>query len=514
MTLQMRLWSMKVYSNNLGSRFGLILLTIVGLWLLAGGAPASAQSGGGGWEVLNQAIAPDGSSRMLWINPGTTDNNGNYSGDLVSVWTMNSAGTATAQGPVYGPYPGWEAQNLRVAPDGTTRLQWVIPGTTDNNGNDSGDTVSIWTLDAAGNEQAEGDAYGPYAGWTNQDFEVAPDNTVRLLWNNQGSTDSSGNYTGDIVSVWTVNASGIATAQGQTYGPYVGWNVSGYLDVAADSTTRLLWINQGTTDSNNSYTGDEASVWTLNAAGTATAQGPTYGPFTGWYANDFQIAPDNTTRLFWGNADTTDSSGNPIIDEVSFWTLDASGDEIAEGPGYGPYPGWVADYFEIAGDNTVRLLWTNPGSTDSSGNYTGDIVSLWSFNASGQALAKGTAYGPYVGWGVSDFEIAPDSTMRLLWTNPGTTDSSGDYTGDQASLWSLNKSGTATATGPAYGPYPGWRAEYSIPLTSSLTDLLWLHDQPGSAQNGSAPISDAFTIWTLGASNTKSSAGPIYGPYN
>ncbi len=493
-------------------RIGLALAALVGLWLPAG-TPASAQ--GTGWQINTVFPTYHGvAGRALWIKPGITDVNGNYSGDMASVWTVDANGHVTAQGPTYGPYPEWRAEEIDVASDGTARLKWQIDGSySSDTGTSSGDTVSLWTLDATGKVTVKGPTYGPYPGWTDDGFQVAPDNTTRLFWNHAGTTDINGNYSGDQLSLWTLNSAGAATAQGPTYGPYPGWRSDYSYQINADSTTRVIWIHSG---SYASGSGDTVSVWSFNAAGKATAQGPSYGPYPGWTTGFGESAPDNTTRLLWVKRGMTDSNNNYTGDQISLWTLNPSGAATAQGPTYGPYPGWRGDYFQVASDNTVRLLWNNTGTYsngDGTGTYSGDQVSLWSFNSVGKATATGPTYGRYPGWTGNQFDIAPDNTVRLLWISQGTTDANGTYSGDMTTLWSFNTAGSATTTGPIYGPNPGWRASYAYPLTSSVTDLLWLHDAPGTATNGYSSFQDEFTLWTLVTSDTVTSMGPTYGPY-
>jgi hypothetical protein len=500
-------------------QIGLTLTTLAFLWLLpawAGAVPASSH-----YQVQSVYPIPNGSGagRVLWVKPGTSDTGGNYSGDIASIWSVDAGGNATAIGPAYGPFPGWKVQSMAVAADGTTRLQWEISGVSDTNGTYTGDTVSVWTLDQTGKVTAIGPAYGPYPSWRDEGFDVAPDNTTRLFWNKQGTT-TNGTYGGDTVTVYTLDRTGTKVGTAPVYGPYSGWRTYNY-QIANDSTGRLFWTYEGTTMTNSdfttTYSGDTVTIWALDAGGRATAIGPAYGPFSGWRGFDFQIASDNTTRLLWTYEGSTDAKNNYSGNTVSLWAFNAAGKETVMGPSYGPYPGWRGEYFEIASDNTTRLFWDNSG-TYSNGNgtgaYSGDQVSLWTLNTACQATANGPAYGPFPGWHTNEFSLAPDNTARLLWSTPGTTDTSGNYSGDTVSLWSLDTSGRETAIGQAYGPYPGWRVSFAYPVTNSVTDLLWLHDTPGSASYGYSSDQDEVTLWTLNTANAQTATGPVYGPYN
>ncbi len=229
------------------------------------------------------AVAPDKTSRLVWTNRGTTDVNGNYSGDILSIWSLNAAGQATAQGPSYGRYPGWSVNYVQVAKDNTTRMLWTNEGTYSNNdgtGTYSGDQVSLWAFNAAGTETAQGPTYGRYVGWQGNEYFIAPDNTVRLLWRNMGTTDVNGNYSGDKVSVWSLNTAGAATAQGPTYGPNPGWHAQ-YAYPVTSTNTALIWEHDapGTTTSGYSGDQDEFTLWSLGTNDATTSMGPIYGPY-------------------------------------------------------------------------------------------------------------------------------------------------------------------------------------------------------------------------------------------
>ena len=308
------------FFRNTLCQIGLALTTLTFLWLAADTAPAQAQAGSSHYQVQSVSPIPNGNGtgRVLWVKPGTSDTGGNYSGDIASVWSVDAGGRATAIGPAYGPFPGWMVQSMAVATDGTTRLQWEINGVSDNNGNYTGDTVSVWTLDPTGKVTAMGPAYGPYPSWRDEGFDVAPDNTTRLFWNKQGTT-TNGSYSGDTVTLYTLDKTGTKVGNAPVYGPYPGWRTYDY-QIANDSTGRLFWTYEGTTTTNpdftTTYSGDTVTIWALDAGGRATAMGPAYGPFSGWRGSDFQIASDNTTRLLWTYGGSTDAKNNYSGDTV------------------------------------------------------------------------------------------------------------------------------------------------------------------------------------------------------
>lgn len=496
------------------------MVVLAGLSLLPGVSVASAQS----WQVQTESpiALGNGALRVLWVKPGVTDANGNYSGDTAAVWSVDATGKTTSMGIPYGPIAGWKAEDIAVASDGTTRLEWKIDGSTYNGtGTILGDTVSIWTLDANGKLISSGPVYGPFAGWTEESFAVAPDKTTRLFWTKQGTYDNNGNYNGGTTAVWTLDAAGKEVGTAPVYGPIPGWNADDY-EVASDSTGRIFWKHQGKTtansDNSTSYSGDTIALWTIDAAGKVTSMGAPYGPFTDWYGDSLEVAPDNTTRVLWKYRGTTAANNNYSGDTISLWSFDAKGKLAASGPAYGPYPGWYGVYFQIASDNTARLIWSNPGTypnnNPDNGTYSGDLVSLWSFDASGKQLSAGPAYGRFAGWYTGFFILAPDNSARLLWTYEGTTDTSNNYSGDTATVWTLDTNGSKTAGGTFYGPYSGWRASFAYPYTNSVTELLWLHDAPGTSTGRYSDDNDEFVLWNLNAVGAQTSAGPVYGPYN
>lgn len=421
------------------------------LAMAAGSAPAP--SGSGTWQPAQVAIAPDGTSRVLWEASTTA-------GFFTSIWKMDSRGNVLAKSAVYGPYTDsngtWEPalqNSMAVAPDGSMSLLWV-------NSNQFSVEVSVWKFDAGLNHTATGPVYGPYTDsqglWTPSQFVGAPDGTARLLWIYNlrgavsGNAPKSGNVRGDIpasvgprASIWSFDKSGAVASIGPAYGPYsqgdTGWSPT-QLAVAPDGTSRIMWTTSYPT---------AVSFWTLSSAGVETHAGPVYGPYTNWNPGNFDIdSADGTLRLLWLN----DSQPDVYGDQVSAWSLTTQGVETTMGQTYGPYQNWFANAIYANPDATSAIEWSQQYNNGSGTQYA--PISFWTLNSVGQQVGATPVYGPYTGtqgnlgygWRAQAFAHNPaNGAFRILWS---TYESVG-----LMSVWSLNPDGTSPIKGPAYGPY-------------------------------------------------------------
>lgn len=423
----------------------LLSLTVMCLASLGGVQPALAQTNP--WTV-DETIPNlnNGNSHVLWIKKGTTDTAGNYSGDTVSIWTVDVTGHQMAVSPTYGPYPGWRAPQLTPAFDGTLRMVWTKQNGIAGVSEDS--IVSLWTLDGNANRMSVSPTYGPYPGWQFVENFANPDGTSAVYWGKYTS-GSGAALTGNAISIWTVDSVGSRLTISPTYGPYSGWYFHGGIpSFNKDGTSFLAWVNPGTTDTNNNYTGDQLSLW------------------------------------------KTDSRGN----------------ETSISPTYGRYPGWSFSQFYPAYDGTARLLWTQLGTTNNAGVYSGDTASVWSVDKFGTQTVVSPTYGPYSGWTVSSITATPSSTSRLLWVLPGTTGSSGTFSGDQVSIWSLNAADVETSISPTYTA-PGGTLYGMDARPDGSEDLFWRFKSDANSN------STQFSLWALDASNNRTATGPVYGPY-
>ena len=432
-----------------------LLLCCTAIFLITVPHPALAQSSSP-WTVQQTTFSlKTPLSYVLWVKSGTTDSQGNYSGDMASIWTVDATGHQMAISPTYGPYPGWHADELVPAFDGTLRMAWTMNSASTNSSGSAATAyrsiLSFWTLDGSGNRMSVSPTYGPYTGWQFYECFPNPDGTTALYWV-KSTRDGSGAFNGTQLSIWAVDSVGSQLSISPTYGPYAGWYFrEGIPSFNKDDTSYVVWVNEGTTDSNNNYTGDQLSVWKTDGRGTQLSIGPTYGRYPGWQFNELYPAYDGTARLLWTLSGTTDSSGNYTGDTASIWSMDSTGHQTAISPTYGPYAGWSTNSLIASPSSTSRLVWTHPGTTDSSGSYSGDLVSIWSLNAADVQTSISPTYSAGAGTMLDSLFALPDGSERLTWE---TSSAASDYSNTEFLEWSLDATNNQTATGPLYGPYP------------------------------------------------------------
>lgn len=440
-----------IFKPNFSSVFGRVLAA---LWLclaaasvsilLGAASPVLAQSGSP-WHVDSSVPSlSNGNTYVLWVKDGTTDAQGNYSGDTASIWTVDASGRQMAISPTYGPYAGWRTDQLTPAFDGTLRMAWTM-----NSGSgflEQRSVVSIWTLDSSANRASVSPTYGPYAGWHFQEMFPNPDGTTALYWL-KPIFDSSQNFSSTQLSIWAVDSVGSQLTISPTYGPYPGWFfLEGVPSLNKDGTSFVVWFNPDLSNS-DTYAGDQLSVWKTDSRGNQTSIGPTYGRYPGWRFRELYPAYDGTARLLWSYDGTTDANDNYSGDTASVWSMDATGHQTSISPTYGPYPGWTVDSVIAAPSSTSRLLWVLPGTTNSSGNFTGDQVSIWSLNSSNVQTSISPTYTSPGGQVLDSLSVHSDGSEHLEW------EYSGIYPDGQFSIWALDASNNRTVTGPVYGPY-------------------------------------------------------------
>ncbi len=387
-----------------------------------------------------------------------------------------------------------------------TYALWVKKGTTDSSGNYSGDTASIWTMDAGGNQVKISPTYGPYAGWRATELTSAFDGTLRMAWTMRSGRLASGFRS--VLSVWTLDVYANRTAVSPTYGPFPGWQFYEMFP-NPDGTSSLYWTKLAS-DSNSTVNGTLLSIWRVDSVGSQLSISPTYGPYAGWYFLEGvpSFNKDGSSFLVWVNDGDYDANSNYSGDQISVWKTDVQGNRTSVGPTYGRYPGWQFSELYPAYDGTARLLWTLPGTTDNNNNYTGDTASVWSMDAAGQQTTISPTYGPFPGWTVYSVNASLSSTSRLLWVLPGTTDANGSYSGDSLSLWSLNAADVQTSISPTYTLAGAGSGGLSI-MADGSERLEW--DLGNSAASNYSDTQ--LSLWSLDASNNRTATGPIYGPF-
>ena len=412
------------------------------------GRPAQA----GPWTVRETIPSfNSGNSHVLWVKSGITDTAGNYSGDTVSIWTVDVNGHEMAISPTYGPYAGWHAYTLTPTFDGTLRMAWTqVIGT---GATSLSSIVSLWTLDGTGNRMAISPTYGPYTGWQFSEEFANPDGTANLYWVKSKFSDTGVAFDGSQLSIWTVDSVGSRLSVSPTYGPYSGWYFREAIpSFSKDGTVFLSWVAGGTYDTNGTFSGDKLSLWKTDSRGNRTSISPIYGPYPGWNFDQLYPAYDGTARLLWKQPGVGSSgAGTQDGDIVSVWSVDQFGTRTAISPTYGPYPGWIIDSIAAAPSSTSRLLWITPGTGSTQGGSSGDQASIWSLNPVGVRTSISPTY-TVPGGTVSDLFVRPDGSENLLWEFG--SNSSTSYNSTQFSSWDLDASNNRTVTGPTYGPFP------------------------------------------------------------
>lgn len=409
-------------------------------------ARTPAQASGPLWIGSQIAKAPDGTSRVLWISNTS-------SGQVVSLWKLDSHGNVLAKTQAYGPYsdsngkwaPNSSPDGLLVAADGSLSLAWFYTGT-------DGDKASIWRFDANLNRTAVGPAYGPYVSpngnaqsWVPDLFVAGPNGTSRLLWTS-ASLPAPGsdlrkpmipvNNPGVAIGIWTFDKNGVAVSTGKSYGPYKDQNgpwMPQQLEVGSDGTSRLLWVN-----STSGGTGRQASFWNFDGTGVATSMGPAYGPFGSWYPAHFDLNPsDSSIRLLW-----TDLPSGANGQMASVWTLSSTGVKATVGPAYGPFDSWYAETVYANSDGTSLIEWE---SSSNNIGFNSNPISFWTLTAANTRTGGAPVYGSYSDWELSDLvRCKAMGEFALLWQG-----SDGSM-----STWSLGANGLTPVIGTEYGPYP------------------------------------------------------------
>ena len=165
--------------------------------------------------------------------------------------------------------------------------------------------------------------------WNAHDVTVAPNGTSRILW-----TRSDG-----AAGIWALNASGVETAVGPTYGPYAGWTAKA-IGAASDGTSRILWTRSD----------GAAGLWTMNATGTQIKVGAIYGPYSDshgmWSASDLGTSSDGTSNVLWTRSDGA----------AGLWIFNSADAAMTLGTVYGPFAGFTAAALDFCDRSITRLV--------------------------------------------------------------------------------------------------------------------------------------------------------------
>jgi len=210
-------------------------------------------SGASGWTPASIAIDGSENIDLLWSGPGNS----------AAIWTVapySGSGKVSYTTKSYGPFAGWQAEQIAVDSNGATYILWS---------NSGGSQASIWTIPSGGSPSSQ--LYNQSAGW--QAKYLAVDNALT----------TSGSPLSEPVILWT-NKNGqvdIQTIDGadkyltsEFLGPYTGWTAAGLTmnyDGSGLYCPGVLW---------NGSSG-ASSIWVIRPVCLSTIA---YGPYAGWHA--------------------------------------------------------------------------------------------------------------------------------------------------------------------------------------------------------------------------------------
>jgi hypothetical protein len=122
------------------------------------------------------------------------------------VWTYNSSGALIAAA-AYGPYSGVTLNNIYYTSTGYIVARWAT-------GPSTSPSYANWVLDEYGSVKSATTYYsnGPFSLG-----KVQVNSAGQQIWPFRFGPDSSGDYT---LNIWTLNASGSAIVNAQSYGPF------------------------------------------------------------------------------------------------------------------------------------------------------------------------------------------------------------------------------------------------------------------------------------------------------
>ncbi len=286
------------------------------------------------WAAVSTAAGPGGQSRVLWDR-----------GDgAMTLWTLNSDGSAAAYSGVFGPYAGWTAQAVSVGPDNAAHILWT----------NADGRMTPWTLDANNQPTGSFPVFGPYAGWTATGISTGTDGSTHILWTN---TDGR-------MTPWTLTPSNQLAGSFPVFGPFAGWTAKS-ISVGPDSKTHILWDNAD----------GRMTPWTLDTTNQLTGNTPVFGPYAGWSAAGISVGPDGETHILWDNADG----------RMTPWILDTNNQLTGSFPVFGPDAGWTAVGISTGPDGSTHVLWDNADGR----------MTPWTLTPSNQLTGNFPIYGPY-----------------------------------------------------------------------------------------------------------------------
>jgi photosystem II stability/assembly factor-like uncharacterized protein len=265
---------------------------------------------------------------------------------------------------------------------------------------------------------------------------------------------------------------------------------------------------------NEGLTSLEVRALAIDRTGTRLHAGTVAGVF------DYQIPPSGALDLSVGLDNNLNIVSGDAEGRALFQTLDRSGNSARGGP-FGPYSGWIPTAISSGMDGLTRVLWNNEeGSaalwlmsgqgneasylldapsgllaTDVAASLAGVTHVLWadadgriaitSVDNSGRG-ATGPTYGPYPGWTAVAASDGPDGRTRVLWRNlDGTT------------AISFAQEGRLLVS-QGFAAVPGWTAHDITVGGDGLTRILWSHQD------------DRAALWIVDAAGKVTAYGPVY----
>ena len=394
---------------------------------------ARATSEGNVWYPIYTLQSPSGVSNLLWFEEVYNTSNV-FLGSRAQLWALNSANAETSKGSVFAKGSGWGLGDVQYASNGTLRSSWFKSGTF-TGGVYTGDSIQIWQMTAGGVETSEGPIYTKGAEWYSTGAGMLPDGTFRAIWVKYGTYGTGDVYSGDTVSIWTLNASGTETSEGPLLFKGAGWHYNG-LVIASDESFRLEWSNEAALGGKAPVAATDAQIWTVSTSGAVTSQGPILSKGAGWNPLGLGIASSNNTlRLRWASDDYTTG-----IYSVAVWALTTGGAETSEGANFSEAKDWYPFGFTVTsgGDSIMGWILYSPA---------GEALKVSVFNSAGNYALTGPTYQPGGKW-VADLGVPKtlaNGDIQVVWILPPASASITTATG---SVWTLNPTGTKLVGGP------------------------------------------------------------------
>ena len=290
-------------------------------------------SGDPGYKApLAIGVGSDNKPRILWA----------FADGKVTLWRMNTTGTAKETEVSFGPFNGWKPVTMAVGHDNKARILWSQP---------SG-KISLWTIKADMTDKETACDYGPFTGWDAISMDVGQDNKPRILWS----------HTDGKASLWTFSTDGATKESSFDHGPHAGWG-AGAVAVGFDNKPRIMWNS-----------GSRISLWTMSTNGQTQEAAYEHNIGNGWYGKSLAVGADNKARILWTHANG----------KISLWTTNVSGSAKESSADQGAFADWFGVSVAVGYDNKPRINWS----------YMNQKISLWTMSTNGTVKEYATDFQP------------------------------------------------------------------------------------------------------------------------